>query len=944
MRRAFLVLLSLPIAVAATFLIVPLFQHEDAEPPADHASGVAYEAPARRRVWEERRLRDPATGKIPDKIRHHEMVYAATLPSRGRSESLFKGAAVQDYGWSHRGPWNIGGRTRGLALDITGEDTILAGGVSGGMWRSTNRGVSWARVTSPSQLPSVTCVAQDPRPGRHHIWYHGTGEIIGGSASGDGATYSGDGLLKSTDNGRTWQSLTSTATGRPHTFDQYFDFVWNIAIDPSTTTEDRVYAATYGGIYRSADGGETWKSVIRDALRPGLSTDVAVTQNGTVYATISGEAGRKGIWRSADGITWNGIMPPGWPGQYRRIVIGLAPSNPNVVYFLAETPGSGFRGLNFRGDTSWSSLWKYTYVSGDGSGAGGVWENRSANLPAFGGSFGDFNPQFSYNLHINVKPDNENVVFIGGTNLYRSNDGFATPANTTWIGGYRDTTFDNSVRLELHYPEHHPDQHNLFFSKSNPNVIYSANDGGVQRCDDAMSRNVVWTPLNSGYLTSQFYVIAIDHGTPGSNLIVGGMQDNGTYLTTSTSLTAPWNWIGSGDGSYCAVADGASSIYVSKQEGKSYRVLLDDQGNLKEYTRIDPEGGSGYLFINPFVLDPSDTKMMFLAGGTELWRNHDLTQIPMNGQQPTAVNWTRLQGASVGAGRSISAVAVSRANPSHRVYYGTDDGRVLRLDAADGASPTAVNITGSGFPANSYISCLTVDPRDGNRAVAVFANYNVQSMFLTENAGETWTPIGGNLEERANGNGAGPSCRWFSVLHRPNGTLYLAGTSTGLYSTTRLDGMNTVWKQEGAETIGNVVVDMIVARESDGLVVIGTHANGIYSATIDALLDVENSDGSAVTGGLQLDPITPNPVRETATISFTIPAGMGGRTPVRLGLYDVMGREVALVLDSELPPGVHTQRLESGLLGGLAAGTYFCRLQAGSRVMTRSVTVMGKTR
>ena len=132
--------------------------------------------------WELERQRDPATGKIPDNIREKELMYAATLPSDA-SSSVFRTA--QTTAWNSRGPFNHGGRTRALAYDINDENILFAGTVSGGMWRSTDGGNSWTKVTAPNVNQSVTCIAQDKRTGHRNVWYYGSGEPTGTSASGD---------------------------------------------------------------------------------------------------------------------------------------------------------------------------------------------------------------------------------------------------------------------------------------------------------------------------------------------------------------------------------------------------------------------------------------------------------------------------------------------------------------------------------------------------------------------------------------------------------------------------------------------------------------------------------------------------------------------------------------------------------------------------------------
>lgn len=883
-------------------------------------------------AWEIRRLRDPATGRIPNGIRSRELAYAATLPKHFGGSAFYKSAGVEAYGWEARGPYNVGGRTRALALDVTGEDTILAGGVSGGLWRSTDGGGTWNRRTLPTQFPGVTCIAQDTRSGKTSTWYYGTGELYGNSASDPYAFYFGDGIYKSTDNGLTWDRLASTGSTTPTVFDDLSDFTWSIAIDPSNSTSDELYAAHYGVIRRSTNGGKTWGTVF-GASPYSYVTDVAVTGTGVVYVTMSGDGTRKGIWRSTTGNvnSFVPIAPPDWPAEYRRIEIGLAPSNDSVVYFLAETPGFGSLGRNFRGDSSWQSLWKYTYLSGNGSGDGGRWEDLSANLPKFGGSNGDLFSQTGYDLHVSVKPDDENVVFVGGTSLYRSTDGFRTPDHVAWVGGFRDWKRDSAVIEGYSYPNHHADQHSLIFSRTDPTVAYSSSDGGVHKTLDCLADSIVWASLDRGYNTTQFYDVAIDHGTSGNDMVIGGMQDNGTWGVLRAGTTEPWREYGTSDGGFCAVRDGGREIYVSKQQGKVFRVLLNTEGEMTDFTRVDPSDATGYLFISPFILDPSDNRIMYSSGGNYLYRNSDLTAIPLNGTASTSVGWTKFGKSFLSDTTLISAVAASTANPAHRIYYGTSDGQLFRMDDANAGEPDPITATGAAFPQGGYITWVAVDPEDGDRVVVVFSNYGVESLFLSEDAGETWTPIGGNLEPA---DGVGPSCRTFSFLHRANGTICFVGTSAGLYSTNKLDGASTVWAQEGPESIGAVVVDAIDVRQSDGYVVVGTHGNGVYSTTVTTLGTEEGSD--RVTGSGLLRGNHPNPARDETTIDFTVPDGVGAG-PARLSLYDMKGAEVRVIVDERLTAGSYSRRVD---LRAIPAGTYLCLLRVGDRIDRRNIVVV----
>ena len=173
------------------------------------------------------------------------------------------------------------------------------------MFRSVDGGQSWVKTTDPNQLHNVTCVSQDIRSGKENIWYFGSGELTGSSASGGEAYYQGNGIYKSVDSGLSWDSLPFTATNT-NGFDSDFDFIWNIKTDPSNDTLDVLYAATYGSIYKSEDGGINWQ---KELGGNSYYTNVEITSTGTVYATLSsdGSANGRGIWKSVDGKNWQNI-------------------------------------------------------------------------------------------------------------------------------------------------------------------------------------------------------------------------------------------------------------------------------------------------------------------------------------------------------------------------------------------------------------------------------------------------------------------------------------------------------------------------------------------------------------------------------------------------------------------------------------------------------------
>jgi hypothetical protein len=265
-----------------------------------------------------------------------------------------------------------------------------------------------------------------------------------------------------------------------------------------------------------------------------------------------------------------------------------------------------------------------------------------------------------------------------------------------------------------------------------------------------------------------------------------------------------------------------------------WRRHISDDGDTIVRRRIDPTEGRDFMWNTPFVLDPNDNAKMYVAGGKIVWRNNDLDEIPMdNSDTPTMINWDSLSNTRVTGDARISIVAVSKS-PANVLYYGTTHGEVYKITDADKGDPIPELVYTDGAN-TSNVGSIAIDPNDANKVIIVYTNYRVESMLYTEDGGKNWIPVGGNLEENIGGSGNGPAVAYAKYLPRGNGDRIFVGTSTGVYSTSYLNGYNTVWQPEAQNVIGNVVVDMIDARESDGLVVVGTHATGIYQAYINDL-------------------------------------------------------------------------------------------------------------
>ena len=873
-----------------------------------------------RMAWEKRMLADPATGLIPERMRARELAFAATLPKYHSSTSRDNGI------WKSRGPYNVGGRTRAIAIDLNDENTILAGSISNGIWRSTDAGSSWKKTYGLNQVPNITCIAQQSVAGQRNVWYCGTGEYIGNSASGDNAFFLGDGLLKSTDRGLNWHKLASTSSGTPQSFNKEWQLVYNVATNPLDSNQ--VYAATYGSIYRSADAGATWgkvKGSINLSNSAATYTDVAVSPKGVIYCTLSSDATQRGVYRSNDsGKTWTNILPSNFPTTYNRVVIGISKSDDNQVWFLGVTPNAGKKNLDFQKKAEYASLWKYNATTGQ-------WWDLSQNLPSLGGDFGNFISQGGYDLYVRVKPDDTATVFIGGTNLWRSTDGFTTSNKISWIGGYGVNTTRPNYQL---YDNHHPDQHNLVFYPSDPKKMISTDDGGIQRTTDNTASNVVWSSLNNGYISSQFYSIAIDHATANDDEISGGLQDNGTFHTNSSDASKAWNMIGNSDGCFTYIANGRTDYYVGAQLGKVYHIRLDNNGKTNQWARVDPLGAKGMDFVNPYALDPNQQSRMYYLAKNRIWINDDVTQIPLHNQLDTVnvtTGWSVIN-ATIDTTKVITALSVS-TKPADILYYGTSAAKVYKLSSASSGSPVKKDITGSAFPVSGSVNCIAIDPNNADRVLVVFSNYNIRSLFYTANGGTSWTDVSGNLEQfTSSGLGNGPSCRWAGFLPIKDGkSIIFVGTSIGLFSTDTLKANNgTVWTQQYPDGIGNAITTAIDIRPIDGLVAVATHGAGIYTGHFYFGYQATGIDPQTnSSNGMDLK-CYPNP----ATTGFNIEINSPENQQVYIEILDEYGRVLKTMPQSAINQGQRTLHVDCN---GWPKGIYYCRVVGATQSISKTV-------
>ena len=876
------------------------------------------------RMNEERTmLQDPSTGKVPVNMRERELQFLNELESVQQKN-------LTNTAWESRGPFNVGGRTRAVVMDRTDENILMAGAASGGVWRSTDAGESWEKVSSNTSNLAVTCLIQDPRDGHEQDWYYGTGELFGASQGGPGAFYTGAGIYKTSDNGATWESLPGSFTAGPQ-FTSTWQGIWNIAIDPSNQDTTEIYAATYGNIRRSINDGASFQTVLDSDNASGTSyfTDVHVNDAGVVYAACSRETEiisfglgpNGGIHRSVDGVNFVNILPDNFHTAYSRIVMAEDPSDSNHLMFLCANVDtlSGFEGEFFNGGVQYYGLWDYTYISGDGSEAGGQWQDLSANLPDGNGPFDDFYAQSGYDLCIAIKPDDPSTVFIGGTNLYRSTDGFTSNSNTMQIGGYGIGSDFPEFKI---YDNHHPDIHGFGFLASDANVLINYNDGGIYRTDNCLQDTVEWTSLNNGYLTTQVYGLAVDKNTTDQK-IVAGFQDNGNFFVNSADPEAPWTLPLNGDGCYSAFSSAGDFILMSIQNGRIFKMNVDDNGTVIGQKRIDPDvDDEPYEFIHPYALDPNDDDLLYLPYGNKLQVNNTVSSIAV----PNELNydtyddgWFTLAD-SLDAGQVLTAISATEG-AANRVYLGTSSRSVYRVDDASDINSPLVDITFSQFP-NAHVDCIAVDPLNDDRAMVVFTNYGVYSLWMTEDAGLNWEKVAGNLEQNSSGVGNGPSCRWARIHPLPSGDYqYFVGTSIGLFTTNDINGLQTNWYRAAPDLLGNNVFSYVDSRVTDNMVIAGSHGGGVFSAQIDQVVSTVETDREP---SIEL---YPNPSADFLILQMP-------ESPQSNAVYSVISANGQLIMSGRM-----TQKSKRLNTSSLAIGSYTIRLEVDNKMVTKPFVV-----
>lgn len=883
------------------------------------------ESPRLRREYDYTRTIDPAIGTLPDNIYARERVFVGGLATQ--DPFALKGSDNKPLAtdWQYVGPKGQPGRMQAIVIDIDNRKNMLAGAATGGLWRSIDGGESWVKVTPPNEVQTVSCIVQDIRPGKHSTWYYGTSELLSTTdrrhTSNIRTHLGGNGIYRSTDNGATWAPLQGTQTRGSDSAAINFQGVWNLVIDSRTLDKDIMYAACFGGIMRSVNGGKTWGRTLGSDTNMCFNSDIAIGTNGTIYASLSSNyqglaSPKQGVWWSNDGVNWVRFSNGPLPGLWRRMKIAIAPNHDSIIYLFAEGPKEWSIA-----DATFES--NHTLIKCARRTGGKIeWSDFSGKLLDLGEEIDEFSTLTGYAMVIAAHPKDTNLVVFGGTNLYRSFLGLHDEGLYHSIGGYSNRSEETGL---------HPDMHALLFDPFDPERLFVATDGGIYSTNEYRMDSTSWDHYHEGLGTSQVYDAKIDPTVSGDDFIIAGLQDNNSYVATDYDT---WYIASGGDGITTGFVDGKNLFVTSAQYGYMYFFGYDGFSFSYYGTATFEDDFTYYPFFTRFTIDQNSNDELYYAAGADLWVLPLLLDIPPQLFVDNTL-WTKFDNVAniIGELNEISSMCISRSF-SPVLYLGTSNGKLLKLDAGlQSISDVPVDISSNQFPVNGYVSHIEVDPNNDKHIVITFSNYGIQSIFSSTNGGSSWQPVSVNLEQNPDGSGAGPSVRTVRILHTSAGIVYLAGTSSGLFSTHKLDGMNTSWVREAVTTIGVLIVESIDVRESDGRVIAATQGGGIFSGNYIP----QDVAGSSKRRSLSLEQNYPNPVSGTTTIRYSLPHAGN----VTLSLYDVLGRKLETLIENTQESGTYLYTLDpKTICSNIPTGMYFYTLSFEDTVITKMLEVI----
>jgi len=684
------------------------------------------------------------------------------------------------------GPAITSGRIADLAVNPNNPYEYYVAAAAGGVWKTTNAGVTFTPVFDGEGSYSIGCVSIDP--GNSNTIWVGSGED-----NNQRSVSYGDGIYKSENGGKSWTNMGLKNS----------EHIGEILIDPANS--DIVYVAAYGplwssggdrGIYKTTDGGKTWKSILNVSEHTGFSEIRMDPRNSNLLYAVAHQRQRKvftyigggpesAVYKSTDGgATWNKIMKGLPSGDIGRIGMAISPAKPDLLYAVVEAnEGAG------------------VYKSTD---RGASWEKQSS-----------FATSGNYYQKIFCDPVNPEKVFI--------------------INAYMVVSMDGGKNFSiLGEKSKHIDNHIIWIDPAKTDHLLVGCDGGLYESFDGAA-NWLFKP---NLPVTQFYKVATDNALPFYG-VHGGTQDN--FSIGGPSRTSSANGIVNSDWYFTSIGDGFESqvdqsdpniVYAQSQYGGLVR-YDKKTGEMLDIKPIEQEGEKAYRWNwdAPLMISQFDNKRLYIAANKvfrtdergESWKviSGDLSSgVDRNKLTVMGKVWSMdavAKNGSTDIFGNITALAESKFD-ENMLYAGTDDG-VIQVTVDAGRTWTKIAPI-PGVPDQTYVNQLTTSQHDKNTVYATFNHHRYGDfhpyIFKSINAGKTWSAIQHNLPARGTA---------YSIAEdHVNANLLFVGTEFGVYFT--IDGGEKwVPLKAGLPTIA---VRDIALQQRENDLVLATFGRGFY--------------------------------------------------------------------------------------------------------------------
>jgi photosystem II stability/assembly factor-like uncharacterized protein len=712
------------------------------------------------------------------------------------------------------GPAIMMGRIDDLAVVESDPKTIYFGAATGGVWKTTDAGMTWKPLFDKE--PNMSIGALAIAPSNPSVVWVGTGE-----ANNRQSSSWGDGVYKSTDGGHTWSHMGLDDT----------QAIGRIVVDP--TNPEVVYVAALGhlwgpneerGLFKTTDGGKTWQKVLFinddtgvsdvaiDPQSPNILYAAAYERRRTVWGFNGGGPGG-GIYKTTDaGATWKKLTSGLPEGDIGRIGLSVYRKDPNIVYAEVQAAKGGI----FRSENK-----------------GLTWKKMSST-----------DPRPSYFSQIRVDPNNDLRIWLGGVALFYSEDG--------------GKSFSTQRSRQVH-----SDFHAIWIDPNNSNYMVVGCDGGVY-----VSRNggKDWDHLNVVPL-GQIYEVGYDNQHPYH--VCAGFQDNAEWCGPSRTwflrgiVNSDWHMVGGGDGFYVKPdPSDPDTVYTESQDGGLIRRNL----RTNEARSIRPVPASStappyrFNWNSPLIISSRNHNTIYYGGnylfkstdrgdtwtrlGPDLTNNVDRNTLPILGKLPSKDTLSLNDG--VEWWPTITAISESPLD-AQVLWVGTDDGN-LQVTRDGGGHWSNVASRVPGVPKGTYVSRIVASKYAEGTAFVAFDGHRSNDfhvyLFKTTDYGQTWHSIANGLPDRAG---------TIHVIrqHPSDPNLLFAGAEFGAFFS--VDG-GEHWNRLGMG-LPNVRVDDIEIQPRENDLIIGTHGRSIY--ILDDLTAIEQLNDKVLGEDLHVFPIRP---------------------------------------------------------------------------------------